>query len=476
MVTVVRELGAGSDVWRVRESRDGSLGFKPRLEGPRDVLRFRYDESQGQGTTYVAYEANGRLWAVESSPERSIRLTNELDLAAAGAEAPKVVAGESSKDHALITQDGTWYQHTGPVGGANPETTPDDGSGGSGWVPYPDPNVDGVPGNAGESYAFAASGHLLVFWNAPNGDLMVARRDAQDTTAAFEKAQMVATGGDRFVDFVHSSEGGRLVTQAADGTISLWGYANGAWFPESLRERLPETAGVAEVPEVLLDRRGTLTIAWRETIEGGGLMLWQEERPRGGFLERPTFVPGTRGSDIRVVMSPRGTVTVGLRRNDEPTLLRVKHLPAGKTRWTRGIRLVSPKPSAAATNWALGSPHLNGDLRVAMNDRVGVYGFRFDAPRPNTKMTKPVRKVQRDRRYRVTANTTWAYAREWEMRARVDKGRRYGAWRPVALNFGDRSKQVTRPWGEKRCYSARADTTNGGWTKWSKQRCVTVRR
>ena len=177
-----------------------------------------------------------------------------------------------------------------------------------------------------------------------------------------------------------------------------------------------------------------------------------------------------------MVTSPRGNLTVAFRRDSEPSIVRVKHLPAGKRLWTDGIRLVSPKPNDTSTGWGIGTPQRNGDLRVAVNDTVGVYGFRFDAPAPYTKMTRPVRTVQQQRTYRVAANTSWAFADEWQMRARVDEGRSYGAWSPVSLPDGENGKDVTRPRGDKRCYSARGETIDGGWTKWSPQRCVTVRR
>ncbi|MGA9746770.1 MAG: hypothetical protein WBQ50_04865 [Nocardioides sp.] len=480
MTTVVRELGVDSDTWLIRESRpDGGLRFYPRLEGQRQVQRFRFDQSGTHGTTYATYEASGRLRAVEADATRAFNLMLRKDLAAAGADEPKIVAGESSPDNALITQGGTWHQHFGPVGGANPATTPNDGGDYSRWVSYPDPNVDGVPGNEGESYAFVDTGHLMVFWNAPNGDLKVARRVAHNREAGFEPAQTITTGGEKMVDFTRATGGANgnvLITQAVDGTISTWGYSNGVWFPGSSHTQLPGTAGVTEVPEVLVDSLGTLTIAFREPIDNGGLMLWQENRPRGSFLEQPVMVPGTRGADTRVVMSPRGTITVGLRSSGEANLVRVKHLPAGKTKWTTGVRLISPKLDAAATGWDLGNPERQGDMRLAVNDRAGVYGFRYDAPRPITKMTKPVLQTQRDRSYRVTANTTWAYGERWEMRARLDKGKRYGKWKPVNLDDGARSKEVIRPRGERRCYQARADTKDGGSTRWSTQRCVTVRR
>jgi hypothetical protein len=208
-------------------------------------------------------------------------------------------------------------------------------------------------------------------------------------------------------------------------------------------------------------------------------MLWQQDRPGSTYLERPRMVSGTRDSDARVVTSSRGTLTVALRRDDENAIVRVKHLPAGKTKWTDGIRLVSPKPiTDSSAGWGISTPTGNGDLSVAVNDRVGVYGFRFDAPRPYTKMVRPVRKVQKNRSYKIGWNTSWVFADDWQLRARVDKGRRYGPWRNVTVvPDGEKSKKVIRPRGEKRCYAARGLSASGApVTKWSKPRCVTVRR
>ena len=156
--------------------------------------------------------------------------------------------------------------------------------------------------------------------------------------------------------------------------------------------------------------------------------------------------------------------------------MRVKHLPAGKTKWTDGVRLVSPKPNATATAWAIGTPNEAQDLRLALNDTVGVYGFRFDAPAPYTKMTRPVRKVQQGRAYLIGWATSWTVADDWQVRMREDKGRRYGAWKAVFVPDGARTKEVTRARGSKWCYSARAFNGDVRATGWSEQRCVQVRR
>ena len=70
-------------------------------------------------------------------------------------------------------------------------------------------------------------------------------------------------------------------------------------------------------------------------------------------------------------------------------------------------------------------------------------------------MIRPIGAKQANRSYRIAFRSLWAYTDAWEVRARVDKGKRYGAWQPVVLPEGERGKNVTRPRGEKRCYSAR---------------------
>ena len=59
---------------------------------------------------------------------------------------------------------------------------------------------------------------------------------------------------------------------------------------------------------------------------------------------------------------------------------------------------------------------------------------------------------------------------------RVDKGRTYGAWRSVAVADGATAKTVTRPRGKTFCYQAKGFLGDQQVTKWSEQRCVTVRR
>jgi hypothetical protein len=485
MTTVVRELGADTDAWRIRVSTDGGLKFGPPLTGPRDVQRFRYDRSQLRDTTYATYEHDGRLFAAEADAERSIALTMPTNLAAAGSEVAKVVAGGGDSDDALVTQGGTWHQHFGPVGGADPETTPNDPVEGSHWVSYPDPNVDGVPGNAGEDYAFTVErGLLLVFWNADNGDLRFAAREAAKTDAAFSAPQTIATGGEKYVDFVETANGGRLVTQGADGSVTLWQHdvtTDATAFAEVSELAGPVTSGdpIAE-PQVAVDPlHATLTVGWKEPrVKGGGLVLWQEGRPESTYLERGNLVPGTRDSSgWQLVTSPKGSLTVAFRRDVDNAVVRVKHLPAGKAKWTDGVRLISPKPiTGSSAAWALGAANNAQDVRVVVNDTVGVYGFRFDAPAPYTKVTKPVRRTQKVTTYRIGWNTSWQFADDWQVRMRKDKKRGYGPWKQVSVADGAQTKMVNRARGVTWCYQAKAFFDDGQVTRWSKQRCVTVRR
>jgi hypothetical protein len=281
---------------------------------------------------------------------------------------------------------------------------------------------------------------------------------------------------------VETVKGGRLVTQATDGAITLWQLeptTDGVAFSKVRDLAGPVRSGdLVREPQVAVDRAGVLTVGWTEPgVQGGGLTLWQEDRPGSAYLERGNLVPGTRDSVARFVTSPRGSLAVALRRADENAIVRVKHLPAGKAKWTDGVRLVSPKPDpSTSAAWAIGTPNNAQGLRVVVNDTVGVYGFRFDAPRPYTKVTKPVRTSQKVRTYRIGWSTSWTFADDWHVRQRVDKGTRYGAWQQVDVPEAEQSTIVTRARGRTFCYQARGLLGEDHVTPWSKQRCVTVRR
>ena len=105
-----------------------------------------------------------------------------------------------------------------------------------------------------------------------------------------------------------------------------------------------------------------------------------------------------------------------------------------------------------------------------------MFEFRFDAPRPYTKVTKPVRRVQRDGTCRVSWNTAWVFADDRQVRQRLDKRSGYGPWRAVSVADGERTKVVNKGRGKTWCYAAKGMLGEQTVTRWSKQRCVTVRR
>ena len=450
--TIARNIG--DDAWRVRV---GSVpdGYSNSDFFPATVTRW-LAETTPAGVNVGAYvDADGRLVPWSGTPGGSMP---EPPVADPG----PIVLATGHGSAALVANGDTWIQHF-----------ESDGTNTDAWRAYPDPNVDGVPGAEGQSFALTADG-LLAFWNEPNGDLRVAHRPLRSPETPFTEPITLAPN-ESMVRLVNERSSHVLVTQATDGTVYAYDYdPEQPPFFTNKRELAP--AGSQDA-QVLVDRLLTVTVAWKEAGDDGGLVLRQLDRPRSSYLERPTLVPGTRRADARVVTSTRGTLTVALRRNSENAIVRVKHLPAGKTKWTNGVRLISPKPiTGSSAGWDLGTPRPNGNLTLAVNDTVGVYAFRFDAPRPYTKVTRPVRKTQKVKTYRIKANTSWAFADNWEFRMRRDKGKRYGAWKTVAVAEGENSKVVTRPRGQKWCYQAKAFLGDRQVTKWSEQKCVSVRR
>lgn len=476
------------DQWLLQETDDdGETWGKPSgINVPAQVESFRAATSPyGDDTTYAAWVANGRLIAAtrnNTEPGQYDSLGGATDLAPAtpgGTSAPRVFAGGaptfsgSISGRALIEFEGTWAQHV--IGGTCGDCP------GQRWRIYPaqDPS-GGTASPMSITYAITGAatidnGDILALWTTANGELRVARRDYENVDAPWSTPQTLAADGSKAIRYLDTAGGGRLVTQAGNGAVDVWTYTDrGDTFTINRGRRIggPVTTGAAAPPTVLRDGLGTLTVGFQEPrVEGGGLVLWQEDRPWSRFLERPTLVPGTRDADAQVTLSGRGNIAVAVRRNDETGIVRVKHLPVGETKWTGGIRLVSPRPTNGA--WALGTPGAHGAVRLAVDDARGVYGFSFNAPNPYTKVTKPVRTVQTKRRYTVAWNTIWAYANTWELRARVDNGKTYGPWKMFGAVTHERSLKVTRPRGETRCYQARDPH---GRTPWSKQRCVTVRR
>jgi hypothetical protein len=242
--------------------------------------------------------------------------------------------------------------------------------------------------------------------------------------------------------------------------------------------------------KVMKDDARILTVAWPEATDdnvGGGTLVWQDDRYRSDYLSRPTLVPGSRrpfGADVEV--SPNGTISAASVANvAEPSHINVRHLPAGKTTWTKPTRISAPKPARCTAStiarclpvFDLGVPRGSNDMTVAVNDRAGVVALTYNAPAPTTKVTRPARATVRTGKYRVGWNTTWAYAAQFKVQYRIDKGRSVGPWKPFRTTSarGGVLRQPA-PAGQTRCYRAKASLVRGGWTAWSTQRCFTYRR
>ncbi|RYU14831.1 hypothetical protein [Nocardioides iriomotensis] len=490
---MARELGRDADdsqTWRLRERSNDGVWRNP-ANLPAAVTDLTY-ETGSTGHTFGAYVSNGRLHGFTHPARASTASDTDLGAAAAGVQ-PKVtvMTGGSGTGGFLgvIRYAGNVYEWV------NGQTGNDGWH--AGWRANPESAYDvskGAPIASGPFYEYDNDGRMLAFYTEQGtGDLMAARRDKRTGIIGsnpgaqldWSDPQKVADD-ERFADFASTTKGERIVTQTDDQSVVLHDlstddatdtFATGN--RRVLAGPLPQQAGVTtlDAPRVVVDGRGDLTIGWRERIadDGAGLVLWQENRPQGKYLERPTFIGGTRDSQIHWAVAPSGTITIATQpRTDRWSSPRIKHLAAGKSGWTKWLTVA---PAVTADSWSdstLGVPRGNGDLTLVTNDGRGVYATTFDAPRAVTKMTRPTnRKVGPS--YTIAFNTTWAYASDWQVRARVDNGKRSGAWKTVAVRDGQRFKDVTRKRGEKRCYQARGETP-GGWTKWSKQRCVTVRR
>ena len=164
-----------------RESTDGELGYRNHDGNvPLTVSRWQAETSP-VGWTIGAYEDNGRLFGDRHAPE-GVRGATDLAAAPTG----PVVIDVGFRAAAIIAAGDTWYQHIDTFATGN-------GAPPNRFVSYPDSNVDGVPGAAGQSFGFTTT-DLLAFWNEPNGDLRVARRDLHDNTAAFSAPQTIAAG------------------------------------------------------------------------------------------------------------------------------------------------------------------------------------------------------------------------------------------------------------------------------------------
>jgi hypothetical protein len=458
-----RQVGGatGADTWRLRERTDDGRWGKPRAL-PATVDQLSFDSIPAGGYTLGAYVADGRLWGFLHYPGNPGAETEgtlhadptELGPAVAGAPAPQVEA-DAYEGYGLVAYAGIVHtRFPGSTSNDNPSlpswsSRPAFGPAGTRYVPY-----DGV----------------LGFWtDDASGDLMVS-----DDGLPPERV-----GNGRYVDFVLTDRGRRLVSQGTDGSVTLHDYGvvdettgrRGFTNPRTLAG----PSAKRPAPTVLVDRGERLTVGWREARAKGGLVLWQEDRYGSRYLEEPTLVPGSRGRATDVVTSPRGTLTVATQRKGEPGVVRVKHLPAGTSSWTDGVRLVSPKRPSAIGASALSAPDWQGDLLLAVNDAAGTYRFDFHAPDAYTRVVKPTRTVRTGTTYRVGWETAWAFAPDWQVRERRDRGRTYGDWKRIEVADGVQSTKVTKEPGSTWCFSARG-RAGGSFTAWSPQRCVTVRR
>ena len=169
----------GNDTWRLRESVDGSLGYtNPEGDVARTVSRWQA-ETAPSGWTVGAYEDGGRLFGYTHAPA-GVRGATDL----AAAQAGPVVVDTGQDAAAIVAAGDKWHQHLDSATSGNGGDSPR-------WESYADPNVDGVPGAAGQSFGLT-TGDLLAFWNDPDGDLRVARRPLLDTTAPSSAPQTVA--------------------------------------------------------------------------------------------------------------------------------------------------------------------------------------------------------------------------------------------------------------------------------------------
>lgn len=473
------------ELWKLREYRgaqETGFDWQRPLNAPVEVNWFRSSQSL-LGRVAAAWVHEGGLWA----GMKSARVTGagvmgvvRLGDAVPGAGAPRVYPAPHSQE-LLVDYAGTWYQYLpGPPRGCN------GCEGAAHWISTNHTVPAGAP--ADPALAWSGNGGLLAFWNGDSripGDqsLRYARRVLTGPSGeVWTEPQVITSDPQQVVALTPTVLGERLITLGQEGEVAMFEHridpVQSLGFENRRDLAGPVSTGPRSAPQVLVDGMGNLTVAWRERDRiVGGLVAWQEDRPGSKFLEAPTLVPGTRNAAASLVVSHYGTLTMvaqpgGTRRGVKP--LRVSHLRSGTGQWTDPIRLASPKPPDTRGAFSVGQPRVTGDVWIAANDSAGVWVHQFDAPKQAaTRVTRPDRTTQPHRTYTVGWKTTWAYAVDHEVRARVDK--RLG-WQDLAVPKGARSKTVTRPVGEKRCYQARGILQNGLRTDWSQQRCVTVRR
>ncbi|RYU14825.1 hypothetical protein [Nocardioides iriomotensis] len=461
-----------STVHVLRERTPGMGWGKPR-NVPARVSKLATG-SNAKGTTWVAYYSGEGLVATQHTP-RGRRLREPVVLARGRVSpswetTPTVEVGTGGR--VLVTFGETWYERSR------------DGT----WSSYRTPSID-QQFTYLRGHGFTRAGDLLVFFSSwgPSAPSLMVSRKVDSAGATWSEPTRVGPAGT--AQLAATALGERLVTRDDTGhAIRLYRYesTDAAGRPaftllRELPRSSPETPATTRFhsPVVLTDDDGTLTVAWREPMPRGGVMVFQEDRPSGQHLEYPTLVPGTRSvGEWSLVTDPMGNLSISYEDLDNalPRPARTRHLPAGKSAWTRTHRVISPKPTDRGEPLVLGPPASDGDIVAAMSDRAGVLAFDTRVPAPVTKVTRPVRHRVATREYRLAWNTTWANGDRWQVHFRTDKAGGYTRWRRLDIDPSSRSQTVTRPRGEKRCYQARARiSTSGNWTPWSRARCVTVK-
>lgn len=471
---------ATPDTWRLREytgtSKTG-LAWRNPERAPKEVASFRYGQDRW-GRTAAAWIHDGALWAGSKVTwSRAPMAVTRLADAVPGAGAPEVHM-PTQGDGFIIEYAGTWHEfNPGPLNSCNGCEYPYERWSSRAAPPAP----AGAP--ADYTRVLRGTGWPMAFWTGDAGTpadrvLRSAERLATPDGPVWSESQVIAEGH-QFVAFTLTARGYRLVTLDSTGRVNLFDYDEATYGTPGAftNRRVVSDPTDGSMPQVLVDRHGIFTLAWRDADPEGGLFVWQEDRPGSKYLEQPTLVPGTQHTETAtLVTAPYGTLTVVFQPDQHRRSVqfpRALHLPTGASRWTDPTRLISPKPAPSRGTFSVGQPRITGDVWVAANDDAGVWVHRFDAPNPGTKITRPTRTTQPDRTYTLRWKTTWAYASDYEVRARTSKR---SGWEDVAVPKGARSKTVTRPRGETRCYQVREMPAYGLRSDWSKARCITVRR
>lgn len=469
------------DVWRLREytrtSKNG-VSWRNPPRAPQEVTYFRSGQDRW-GRTAAAWIHDGALWAgTKMTWSRAPMAVTRLADAVPAAGEPHVHM-PTHGDGFIIEYANTWHEfNPGPLNSCNGCDSP--------YQRWYHRAVPSAPAGAPADYTrvLRGTGWPMAFWTGDTripGDRALRFADRRTTLdgPAWTEPQVIAEGH-QFVSFTLTALGFRLVTLDPAGKVNLFDYDESTTFgvPGTFRNRRVVSGPTdGSPPQVLLDRQNILTVAWRDVDPEAGLFVWQEDRPGSRHLEQPTLVPDTQHTETAtVVTAPYGTLTAVYqpdRHRRGVQVLRVRHLPTGTRRWTDVTRLNSPKPAPSRGRFSVGQPRITGDVWVAANDDAGVWVHHFDAPEPFTKITRPTRTTRTDRVYTLRWKTTWAYASDYEVRARTSKR---SGWKDVAVPKGARSKTVTRPRGETRCYQVREMPAHGLRSDWSAVRCITVRR